>query len=303
MYENPLRFERNRFWEFVTWFWFFANFAVIAVILLVYRDMIGVSSKSSLTQALLYIIVIMNYIHTMVSLVEIFFKRDRYIRMLNILLDLDDKFERELELRMNYEKLKKTYRTGILVWLFHITSLSVLNVVRYRQAGIEEITNFSVFFMPTYVFGALGYVIATTAVAMIRYSVDVLAVYMEDVTREQIVIMENNKKKETSKWEQLKNLKPDLCIQKLYFIKRSYNRLWELSMAVSNLLYFAMPIGCVNEFLILVFNGYWLFLYLLNDQPVHILFYVFVGGWSIGALTNLIYLANACTHAVTNVNR
>lgn len=301
MYAEPMRFERNRFWEIITWFWFFVNFAVLAVILLLYRDMIGVSSKSALSQALLYIIIIMNYVHTMFALLENFFKRDRYIRMLNILLELNDKFEREFELRMNYAALKKTYRKGLLVWLFEMIALIVLNYVRFQQAGIEEITNFSVFFMPTYVFGSLSYIFATTSVAIIRYSMDVLAIYLEDITRAQVIFVQN-KRQETSKWKQIKGEKPQLCMEKLYFIKRSYNRVWEISMTVSNLIYLTMPIGCVNEFLILVFNGYWLFLYLLNDQAVHILFYVFVSCWSVASLTNLIYVANSCTSAVDTVN-
>lgn len=302
MVTEPTRFKRNRLLEFVAFFWLAVNFAIIAVILISYREFVGISAKSALQQALLYVILVMNYIHTMVAYVENYMKRDRAIRTLNLLCELNERFEKELELRMDFAALKKCYRNTLWTWLVEIVVLIVLNVVRFQQDGINEITNFSVFFMPTYVFSALSYVYATTSVSLIRFTMAIMADFLEEITKDTEHLLRDDAQQPT-KWEDPKQQNPGLCIEKLYFVKRSFNRLWEISIATSNLMHLAMPIGCINEFLILVFNGYWLFLYLLNNTPVHWLFYMFVGTWSISALTNLIVVADACTHAVDKVSQ
>lgn len=301
MTSKPMRFKRNGLWEFVAFFWLVVNCAMITVILVSYREMVGISAKTSLQQALLYVILVTNYIHTIVAYIENYAKRDRAIRMLNLLCELNEQIEKELALRMDYVALEKFYRNAVLTWLVEIVVLIMLHWIRFEQDGINEITNFSVFFMPTYVFSALSYFYTTTAVALIRFMMTIMSDYLESITAKDSSHFLHGSERAIT-WEDLTKQKPGLSIEKLFFLKRSFNRLWEISIAASSLMYLAMPIGCINEFLILVFNGYWLFLYLLNDMMVHWLFYVFVGTWSIAALTNLLFVANACTHAVEKVN-
>lgn len=300
MRHDPIRFQRNRCCEMITFFWFMVNFVVIAIILTFFNDLITAGSKSALGRALLYVMLIMNYVHTMVALAENYFKRDRNINMLNAICDLNVNFEKELEILMDFDGLKKVYRDALILWFIEIVMLVMLNVLRFREAGTAEVTNFSVFFMPTYVFGALSYFLSTTSVALVRFSVDVMAIYLNEATKNSGFIIRDDSQ-EPAQSDTINAKKPAVTIEKLYFIKGSFSRLWEISIAVSNLMNLAMPIGCINEFLILVFNGYWMFFYLLNNFRVPLLFYTFVATWGMSALTNLIFVANSCTQAVDKV--
>lgn len=300
MRHDPIRFQRNRCCEMITIFWFLVNFVVIVTILTFFNDLITAGSKSALGQALLYVMLIMNYVHTMVALMENYLKRERNINLLNAICDLNVNFEKELEILMDFDGLKKVYRNALILWFIEIVLLIILNVLRFEEAGTAEVTNFSVFFMPTYVFGALSYFLSTTSVALVRFSVDVMSIYIDENTKNSGFIIRDDSQ-EPPEYDTLNAKKPIIDTKRLYFIKRSFSRMWEISLAVSNLMNLAMPIGCINEFLILVFNGYWMFFYLLNNLRVPLLFYVFVAMWGVSALTNLIFVANSCTQAVGKV--
>lgn len=137
--------------------------------ILIFSDwFIILSSQQGLkiVTALGFINLLINSLQATTILTEVFLKRNQYVKLLNLLVNLDWIFIKQWNICLNYEKLKRSCIRLLLIWLIEITCLIIPFIPAIIQRSSSQDIWYSSFFIPPYLFCKLNCIYSTLLIIL-----------------------------------------------------------------------------------------------------------------------------------------
>lgn len=212
-----------------------------------------------------------SHVHAICVLCELFLKRYQQIKLLNLLEMLDLLYKHRLNMHVDYLELKKVGRRTLVVWICGILSLLMAEAFYYVQTGNKRIIYFVLLFTPSYAVCKLSYGYSIMLVSLINEFLDVLNKYLKSVTKQhgyyicETFIHEPKSRRSNCKYVGTVGVQLEMILH----MKNAYSKLYEGIVSIKNQMQYSLVIGLSNEFFILMFNCYWMFLNIfLRPEPL-----------------------------------
>lgn len=217
-----------------------------------------INQKNAMMRILLVtLLLLLSQIQSLCSVFELFLKRNQQISLLNTFEHIDYLFKQNLELCVNYRKLKNACRRIILVWTCEIFAFLFAYLILYTQTKVKYYLNYMIIYFPSYVLCKLSYAYTMILVSLIHANIDVLNEYLKSTTKQNgYYVCETFLRRNDCNRTGLNSCKNEIDPKTLIFLKNIYCKIWEASVSIQNLIYWTFPIGCLNDFYVLVFNSY-----------------------------------------------
>lgn len=210
------------------------------------------------------------HVHALSALVEFHMKRNEQIKLLNMFESLDHLFKQQLNMHADYSKINKTCRRIIAAWLFVIGWFFITLTFYCIQSENKRMIAFTCSYIPSFVLCKLSYAHSILLVSLVSENIDVLSKYLKSETKANgYYISETFLREPTSKRTNFpKTSQVNLQPEKLLFMKDIYSHIWNATRTTQNLMCWSLAIGLSNEFFILLFNSYWIYLCLfIRPEP------------------------------------
>lgn len=219
---------------------------------------------------LMNIFIISCQTHAMFALVEFYLNCDKQVKLLNTFEQLDLLMKQQLNMHIDYVKLKRTCHRIILVWICEICALLSTDLFSYQQTKNKYNLIYIFIFIPSYILSKLSYAYIMMLVSLVHENIDVLNSYLILVTKQNgYYVCEHRSDLKQKKRKFSNTSKVNLNLEKLLFIKNTYCEIWQAAIKVQNIIYWSFPIGCTKDFYVLLFNSYWLSISIfINSIPI-----------------------------------
>lgn len=246
---------------------------------------------------LLVLLFFLSQIHAIFALSELFLKRKKQMNLLNTFVHIDYLLKQNLNMSVNYAKLKINCRRIIVVWLCEIFGLLIADIMVAIHTKSKYNIRFILIIFPSYILCKLSYAYILILVLLIHENTDVLNKYLKSVTKRNGYYIHSNR----SDFTRIGN--GHLSLKSLMFLKNIYCEIWEASISIQNLIFWAFPIGCLNDFFVLIFNSYGFCTTVLAPaMPVTIYTYVLLTILVVSNLGNMFFIALNCSKASETVS-
>lgn len=249
---------------------------------------------------LLALLLFLSQIHAIVSLSELFLKRKEQVNLLNSFEHIDFLLKQNLNMSVDYAKLKINCHRIIVVWLCEIFGLLIADIIVAVQTKSKYSLRFILIIIPSYILCKLSYAYILILVLLIHENTDVLNKYLKSVTkRNGYYICETHLNRKD--FTRIGN--GHLSLESLMFLKNIYCKIWEASTLIQNLIFWAFPIGFLNDFFVLIFNSYGFCVSVLAPtMPTTNYTYVLLSILVVSNLGNMFFIAFNCSKASKTVS-
>lgn len=241
----------------------------ICVFTIVQNDLFINHKNPPIRVVLIALVLSWTQVHAISVLVELFIKRKQQVKLLNMFEALDRLFQQQLNMHADYSELKRNCRRIIAIWLVIVSWFSIAQFFYYFNSGNKFALLFFSALAPSFALSKLSYLYSIFLFCLISENINVVNKYLKSVTKQngyyisESFINEAKMKRTNYKTTSQVNLMPD----KLQFMKDVYCHIWEASGILRNLMSYSLVIGLSNEFFLLLFDGYWIFLNFIRPEP------------------------------------
>lgn len=271
---------------------------ILTITAITFNQLFLSPSDPMIYRVLLYALMFLSHLHALFVLFECILKRDEQINLLNMFEKLDFLLKKNLNMNINYLKLRSICRNVVLVWICEIVAFLFLNILLYIPSKRASIFFYMLFYLPSFLVSKLSYAYSITLVTLIEVNIVVVNRYLESVTRRNGYYICNNLNRKRDLTEN------DNCIEtkKLLFIKRAYSDIWKAAILVNKLIYFSLPAGLSNDIFVLIFYLYWFFLCLfIVSEGKSAFLYQLIS--IISYFSNIYRIAHNCSSATKTVRK
>lgn len=300
MNENTLKWETN------------SALKVLSIILLTAISMIFLSAlifndtfldpTKSLYAIMLNIFLVLSYVHATISLFERLIKRERQIKLLNLFEELDFLYQQNINMNIDYAKLKRSCHRIVLVWICEIIGFLITGILVSVQFKDNRIISYVLIFSPSFIWSKMSYAYSNMLVVLIRENIDTLNMYLKSVVNGCYVSEMHLNRNINDQKSFFSKRKMNLNTNKISFVIRSYSKIWDASKVVQNTTRWSLPIGLANDVFVLVFNSYWVFLlFILQLHEISLYLYPLIS--VISNLGNIIFIAHNFNTAIETVGK
>lgn len=286
----------------------FITFTVLLILsAIIFSNIYITQSQPKMYRVLLIIFMFLNHSHALFVLLEFSIKRDEQINLLNMCEMLNFSMKKNLNMNIDYKRLRSVCRNSVLVWIFDIAALLITDAVICIQRKNVETILYLCFFLPSFLISKLGYVYYVTYVTLVEVNIEVVNKYLKSVSKQNGYYIYCNLNRFGNNHEQKRIChltENDFCIETriLAFIKQSYSDIWRVATSVNNLIYFSLPIGISHIIFDLIFNSFWFSVCLFNkSQDVAVYFYQMIS--IIRDLNDILFIIRHCNKACQTVSR
>lgn len=304
MNQNTSRWELNSGLEILSIIYIIFD-AVFLICGIVFNDQFINYKTSSIHIILHGLFLLLNHLHAMFSLVELFIKRKQNVELLNEIERLDELFKQHLNMHVDYVRLKKSCRNFFIFWICEVFGVILSYPFLYYQTKNPRVIRYFCMFIPAYALCKLSFVYSMVLVSSIDECLNVLNKYLKSITKKNgyyirdFVANQNELNRRGITY--IKENKNDLSAKTLLFLRTSYSKIWAASIQTRRVMYWALPFGCANEFYVLTFCSYLVFINLLRSNSM-IAFYTLLLIAMISDLVNILSVAHICSRAAESVS-
>lgn len=227
---------------------------------IIFNDSFIDYSRPKIRILLLAFLLFLNQAHAMFALLELFLNRNKQVDLLNTFEHINNLFKQNLNMSVDYAKLKGKCRRIILVWICEIFGLLIADILDYVETKEHRKIPYFLIFISSYILCKLSYAYTMILVSLTHEHIDVLNRYLKSVTKQNgYYICETFSNRNNFKRKSVNIGNVGLSIKSLLILKNIYWRVWEASISIENLTYWSLPVGSFNDFFVLLFNSYWFF--------------------------------------------
>lgn len=272
---------------------------------LIFSESIIDYKRTKIRTALLITFMVLNYIHAIFALLELFKKREKQINLLNLFENVDILFKNRLNMHIDYLKLKNACHRFIIVWICEISGFIISNIMVYIQTKDSYNIAFSAMVVLPHVLCKLSYAYSVMLVTLVHEDLSVLNQYIKSITKQngyyvcETVLNRNVCK--NRKMDLFKNSKFNVNPEMILFMKSVYCNIWEACKAIENLTYWSLPIGCAHDFFVLTSNSYLFFLNLFT-QSRNLTIYMLLLLVILSSLSGMLLIAYSFSRTVESVS-
>lgn len=291
--------EPNPFYKFLSITYIIYNI-LLSMMMVVRMDLFLDTDRAEISSDLFLLLLLLNQMHAVVAVVEMYLKREQQVKLLN-LLDISDRLSRRhLNEHVDYENLKNKCRSIIVVWALELLSILLIDLVNYflYNAGRTTQIVYLCAYLSAYLFGKLSYAYFILMITMVHVQIDVLNKYLRSMNKQngyyscdrfstQKIFMNH------TNWSRLIQYNNSLNAETLHTMKHIYCALWMAIQLIKNLHQWSFVVGLSNEFFVLTFNSYVL-VYSVFFTSLPIFSVILLVVLIVNNLGNLLFIAGCC---------
>lgn len=229
---------------------------IILLFMVAFRN-VFLKKSSELINILFHFLLLFNHIHAIFALVELFLKCHHQIELLNKFMDLEILLTQHLNAQINCKKFRKKCLQIICIWFGEVFGIFIIDLLSYLNSKDTKQLIYLWLFIPSYALGELSYAYSVLLVTLANEYLVVMNQYLIWMNKPNgYYISKENYLNST--WNSLIVGKTEIDIEKLYFIRRSYWRLWEATETMKYLTFWSLHVGISNESFVLTLNSFFL---------------------------------------------
>lgn len=233
------------------------------------------------------------HVHAICAVLELLLKRRKQIELLNILEMLDTLYSQHLNIKVDFLKLNRMNRRIVFLWICEVLAFVITDLFYYTQTKNKRIIAYVLCYTPSFAICRLSYAYSIILVSLINEYIVVLNIYLKSITkRNGYYIREtfiHELKRKTINHRKSGGVGVEL--ESILFMKHAYSKLWGGCVTINYQIHCSMVIGLSNDFLILIFNSYWMFLTLILRSEPYSVFTIQLS-WIISVLANMIFVSH-----------
>lgn len=279
---------------------------IIFLIIIIWPEWFLNPIDSKIRRTLFHLLIITNHIPAMVAIFELSLKCEQQVKLWNIFQKLDILLESHLNQKLNYTNLRKKCNRLILAWICECLLLVAVDTYSKFQTIKSTRTSQVAVTFPTYVLTRLALSYSIMLILIIHGHLDVLNKYVKSLNKQNGYYIRDQYAKQTDvgrfKWAKLIKSKSGLNIETVYSLKYIYCEIWKATEITKNLTQWTLMSALSNEFAVLTFNIYSIFVCifykLLPMSRVKVLL-VFLAN----NLCNLLFIAHYSNKILEDVSK
>lgn len=232
-------------------------------------------------------------IHAFIILIEIFVKRHQHIKLLDSFQKLEKLLQKTDRFRLNCTDIKRMCHRHIIFWFIEIISMMFVESLILIKSGEFGDINYVIVYLIPYFLCKLNYIQAMSYISILRKNAEALDDYSKH-------LMEKSEQKMIVRpfllksWKTLRPKKNKIDEKVFILLRKVHSSIWECSVIINNIMYWSMPMGILNEFLLMVFNLFWFVTFLLSKMDNDLLVFAFIILWIIITVINVLFITVNC---------
>ena len=232
----------------------------------------------------------------LIFLMEAFVKRAKHIQILNKLIAIDAIFLNQLNVPIRYN-IEKRQTVGFMLTVVSLVLMIIVPSAIIVFSGQNEMPlEFWIACQPAFLWSTISYVQTIIYVKLVQFRFSLLN---KQLNRLIALNANGDTIQHFLDKELMINRRIQLDdVEKLMILRRIYHQLWEVSNLINECFKWSLPVNIANDFLSLVTNLYWIFLWIIDASNTRAAYAVTKILWTIVNCMNVCLLAHNCHSAV-----
>lgn len=275
---------------------------------IVFIDQFVNHEKSPVYTCFMAAFFILNLLHAMFALLELFIKRDQQLELLNTFEELDIYFRQHFNMNVNYRALKKKCLQIMIVWVCEIVCTLVPDILASIEINdVENLWSFSIFYY-AHILSRLSYAYSLIFVVCVRESLDVLNKHLKGITKQNgyyicDTFLSQKSHSKCKKRNFFKATQTNLNLDTLEFMMRAYCKIWKASLSISRLSQWSLAFGILYIDFSLVFGTYNIVTSVFFDSDYSISYQLYTLILLSTDLGNILFISYNCRKATETVSK
>lgn len=302
--QNSLKWESNQ--SLMGLSIVFLVYSIVIIIIVASNSSTFVDYGDNEASNVLFILLLFfNQFHTIFALLELLSKRSVQIELLNAFGMMDKSLKQHIDEHIDYTALKRKCRLIISFWFCEFSSILVCYLVNAYYLEDRQALAYICVYIPSYILNKLSCAYQIMLITIIHEKFEVLNKFLKSVNKKNPhrICDRFSRQKDLMqmKWNYLIQNELGLHIDTLHSLKRAYGQLWTASTKVKSLSVWSFHFGLSNEFIVSVFNLYFLTMsifFILYPLPTYMLLCVVI----VNNMCNLLFVASHCKQIAEDVS-
>lgn len=265
---------------------------LILLFTITFPNIFIVEQNSEMVKGLFLLLLILNQIHAIIALVELFFKGNRQIEILNTFFEMDFLQKQILNEKMDYKKLHNKCLKITCVWFGEVFGIFIIDLLSYFNSKNDKQLIYLLLYIPSYIVGELSYAYSVLLTTLAYEYLDLMNRHLIWMNKRNGYYISERFIQPNTKWNNLIVSKTEINMEELYFIKRNYWKIWEATKTIKYLTFWSLHMGISNESFVLTFNSF-LLVSCIFFVPKEFIDFVLLSVMIANNLVNLLFI---CYH-------
>lgn len=280
------KWETNRSLGFIT-FIFIIVITISSALPIIFNESFVDYNNDQISAIIFNVMLVTINLHAFFAMIENFSKRHHHIKLMNLFRKLEQSFNRSASARLKYEVIQRMFRNFLFLGCFEISFLLVLGcyaIIFGSQIG----QNFMIAYLIPFILSMLSYIQAIAYISLLFRNIEAF-----DRFTDELVIKGNIS---INQWfaTPVRSQQNTVNESDLIWLKRIHCLIFECSTIINNLTYFSLPIGLLNELLLLTINVFWIIGSIIENDPSKIALIMFCSVWITITLLNVLFITINC---------
>lgn len=254
-------------------------FGIIFICYIIFINQFEDHKAEKVLRILTYSLFVTTNVEVIVSLLEVFIKRHRNIKLMNLFCDLDKMVKEVCNGCVDLKRIKKMCRPTLIISILQICQQFTNFGIAIYINKMQTVKYILIYFTP-YIMCKLISIKYTLNVCVLCEYLIILNTYLKELIekseRDQLRKPLFKKSIYLRVKPASRNVDNETEIENL---RKMFSLIWECSVMINDLFYWTMPIELLNEIILIVFQSIWSIIHLAHGNFVFggiISFYVVI---------------------------
>lgn len=292
------KWETNRSLECITFIFIIVITTTAAFPIIFNKSFIDYENDGHIFAIIYNVMLVTINLHAFCALIENFFKRNRYIKLLNLFRKLEKSFNRSASGQLKCDVIQRMFRNFLIFGCFEISFLLALTFYSILFGSDQRGQFYLIFYSIPFILSVLSYIQAIAYVSLLFRNIEAFDQFADNLVAAKGNVPVNQRFATLAGHR--KNT-VDEC--DLILLKQIYCLIFECSIIINNLTYWSLPIGLLNELFILTFNFFWIIGSIIdNNDPFETVLIVFCSIWITMTSFNVLFITINCERVRNQVS-